>query len=282
MLRSLKDLKNYQIGATDGNIGHVKDFYFDDQRWVIRYIVVETGSWLSSRQVLVSPISIQRPDWLERTLPAAITQEQVKHSPSIDVDKPVSRQHEMEYLGYYGYPYYWEGGGIWGEGMYPYGMYPGYVGDASPNAPGDAADSDYAIAERTRHWNYDPHLRSCNEVVGYHVLAVDGEIGHVDALLVDDRTWAIRYIVVDTSRWWGTHKVLVSPQWIAEVRWADQSVSIDLSRDAIKGAPPYEGTDELNRQRETRLYEHYGRVGYWTDSRLRDPEPAYSGRDARC
>jgi hypothetical protein len=272
MLRSLKDLENYEIGATDGSIGHVKDFYFDDHRWVIRYLVVDAGTWLSSRKVLISPISIQRPNWAERMLPVAITKEQVRNSPSIDTDKPVSRQNEMDYLGHYGYPYYWDGAGIWGEGMYPYGMYPGYVGYASPSAERDEMESAYENAERARHWNDDPHLRSCKEVVGYHVHATDGEIGHVEALLVDEKTWAIRYIVVNTSNWGVGRKVLIAPQWITDVRWLDGSVAIDLSRDAVKDSPLYESTAELNRERESGIYAHYGRPGYWTDSRLREPE----------
>jgi hypothetical protein len=119
MLHSMKDLEGYTIGATDGVIGHVKDFYFDDEAWVIRYLVVETGAWLSSRRVLISPIAINEPNWSEKSFPAAITQEQVKNSPNIDTDKPVSRQHEIAYSGYYGYPYYWGGGGFWGNGVYP-------------------------------------------------------------------------------------------------------------------------------------------------------------------
>ena len=119
MLRSMKNLEDYAIRATDGIIGHVKDFYFDDEAWVIRYLVVDTGTWLSSRKVLISPISIGHPDWTDRVLPVSITKEQVKNSPDIDTQKPVSRQHEIQYLGYYGYPYYWGGAGLWGEGIDP-------------------------------------------------------------------------------------------------------------------------------------------------------------------
>src|SRR5665213_2117878 len=119
MLRSMKDLEGYAIRATDGDIGHVKDLYFDDDKWVIRYLVVETGTWLSSRKVLISPFAVGDPDWAARVLPVSITKEQVKNSPDIDTDKPVSRQHEMQYLGYYGYPYYWGGAGFWGAGVYP-------------------------------------------------------------------------------------------------------------------------------------------------------------------
>ena len=109
--RDLEVHKNYAISATDGQIGHVEDFYFDDDAWVVRYLVVDAGSWLSSRKVLISPISVQRPNWLERTLPVSISMEQVKTSPNIDTDKPVSRQNEEQYMGYYGYPYFWGGAG---------------------------------------------------------------------------------------------------------------------------------------------------------------------------
>ena len=119
MLRNTKDIENCVIGATDGIIGHVKDLYFDDEAWVIRYLVVDTGPWLSSRKVLISPIAISSPNWTEEILPVSITKEQVKNSPDIDTDKPVSRQHENAYMGYYGYPYYWDGAGLWGGGAYP-------------------------------------------------------------------------------------------------------------------------------------------------------------------
>ena len=119
MLRSMSDLENYAIGATDGSIGHVEDFYFDDQGWVIRYLVVKTGAWLAGRKVLISPIAVGEPNWTERVLPVAITKAQVKNSPDIDTDKPVSRQHEQDYTAYYGYPGYWGSTGMWGYGVLP-------------------------------------------------------------------------------------------------------------------------------------------------------------------
>ena len=119
MLRNVKDLEGCAIRATDGTIGHVTDLYFDDLTWAVRYLVVETGHWLASRKVLISPIAVGQPDWESRVLPVSITRSQVQLSPDIDTDKPVSRQHEMLYLGYYGYPYYWAGDGLWGQGSYP-------------------------------------------------------------------------------------------------------------------------------------------------------------------
>ena len=270
MLRSMKDLEQYAIGATDGPIGHVKDFYFDDEAWVIRYLVVETGSWLSSRKVLISPMSIRQPDWAGRRLPVAITRAQVENSPDIDTDKPVSRQHELEYLGYYGYPYYWGGEGLWGEGMSPYALLPLDPGVSRAVRRLDEAAA--ARAEREHLRNDDPHLRSCQAVVGYHIHASDGEIGHVSGLLVDEATWAIRYLVVNTSNWWLGHEVLIAPPWISGVHWSDRSVSVGLTRESVKNAPPYDSTAELNRQREESLYAHYGRNGYWAGSVVLEPE----------
>ena len=268
MLRTLADLENYEIGAIDGRIGHVKDFYFDDHDWVVRYLVVDAGTWLNSRKVLISPSAIHDPDWSHQRLPVSITKEQVKNSPSIDTDKPVSRQYEIDYSGYYGYPYYWGGYGIWGNDMYPFGVLAEYPDSNSMLAQHEQADDDFAAAQRARHRNDDPSLRSCKEVISYHIHASDGDIGHVESLLIDEKTWAIRYMVVNTSNWWVGRKVLIAPLWIEDVRWPDQSVSVNMTRDAIKGAPLYDASKELNRDLEIGLHEYYGRSGYWTDNRL--------------
>jgi hypothetical protein len=272
MLRSMQDLKAYTIGATDGPIGHVTDFYFDDERWVIRYLVVESGSWLASRKVLISPMSVGHPDWAAKSLPVAISRDQVKGSPDIDTDKPVSRQQEIDYLGYYDYPYYWEGAGLWGAGAYPNMTTPansGFVAIERPLLPPGASDS--ALAEVGRHEHDDPHLRSCVAVTGHEILARDGAIGQVSGFLVDEETWAIRYLVVDTSNWWIGHQVLVPPQWVTEVNWPRRQVSVQLDRDKVKFAPPYDPALPLDREQEIAIYRHYGRPAYWTA-----PEPATS------
>ncbi|MDP2027786.1 PRC-barrel domain-containing protein [Sulfuriferula sp.] len=236
MLRSMNDLEGYAIRATDGTIGHVKDFYFDDQAWIIRYLVVDTGTWLSSRKVLISPIAIGHPDWAEKVLPVSITKEQVKNSPDIDTEKPVSRQHEIDYFGYYGYPFYWGGAGIWGGGLYPDMMMPDYVGFES--IPHDE-DREGEGADAAQHQHDDPHLRSCKAVMDYHIEATDGDIGHVQGMLVDEETWAIQYLIVNTSNWWLGHQVLIAPQWIQDVSWSDATVSLNLTRQAVKEAPLY-------------------------------------------
>ncbi len=281
MLRNTQDIENDRISATDGEIGHVKDFYFDDDQWAVRYFVVDTGTWLKSRKVLISPISVHQPDWTGRTLPVSISQEQVRNSPGIDTDKPVSRQNEEQYLGYYGYPYYWGGGGLWGAGLYPYAMVPGYApGFGADRAQRDRDLEAYLREERARHRNDDPHLRSCKAVTGYHIHAKDGDIGHVAGFLVDDETWAIRYLVIDTSNWWVGHKVLIAPAWIKRVQWSDKTVDVDLSRESIKSAPLYDPALDWPRAQELDLYRHHGRSGYWADARADDKVDEKAGRRA--
>ncbi len=256
MLRTVKDLQGYAIRATDGVIGEVVDFFFDDKDWAIRYLVVDAGTWLVGREVLISPVAVGHPDWSAQLIPATLTKEQVQHSPDIDTRKPVSRQHEAQYLAYYQYPLYWGGAGLWGMGAYPGSLSTEDVVSVEMKARRDA--------ELAADASEDVHLRSCKAVMGHHIQATDGEIGHVENFLVDDHTWAIRYLVVDTSNWWGGRHVLVAPEWIQDVSWSDARVSVDLTRQAVKEAPAYDSAEPLDRQREIAIYKHYGRPGYWT------------------
>jgi sporulation protein YlmC with PRC-barrel domain len=266
MLRSVKDMEDYSIEAPDGIVGRVRDLYFDDESWVIRYLVVETGEWLSKRRVLISPIAIREANWPEKRLFVSITQAQVKNSPNIDTHKPVSRQHEIGYLGYYGYPYYWGGGGLWGAGLYPGMMLSsaGY-GGATPEhrqVQAQMVPIDAEMGAKQRRSD-DPHLRSGNEVMRYYVHATDGDIGHIQNLIVDEKTWAIRYLIVNTSNWWLGHEVLIAPQWIDDINWAESTVTVGLTRQAVRHSPTYDATIPLDREQETELHGHYGRHGYW-------------------
>jgi hypothetical protein len=273
MLRDIKEMEGFAIGATDGPIGEVRDFYFDDEAWVIRYFIVETGTWHSGRRVLVSPMSIGQADWSEKLLPAAITKDQVKNGPDIDTDKPVSRQHEMGYSGYYGYPNYWGSGGLWGAGIYPDVLQSGYrIGD--PNDGNQPArlllkTKSKDKAGETRRQN-DLHLRSVNDVMRYYVHATDGDIGHVEGILVEDKTWAIRYIVVNTSNWWLGHQVLIAPEWIDHITWENSKVVVALTRQMVKDAPAYDPKEPLHREQEKILHAHYGQRGYWPLEAERD------------
>ena len=257
MLFSMRSLKGYTVTASDGAVGKVQDGLFDDQAWVIRYVVVDAGSWLSSRQVLVSPYAMDTPDTEAKNLPVHISKEQVKNSPGIDTHPSVSRQHEMEFSRYYGYPYYWGGEGLWGDSVYLSSVSDRTALASSSYARDNAAQAAAATAS-------DPHLRSSTEVLGYHIHALDGELGHVSDVLVEADSWAIRYLVVSTSNWWLGHEVLVPPQWIVGVSWEDRIVDLNVSREKIQGAPRFESTMELNRQQELAFFRHHERPAYWS------------------
>ena len=252
MLKNASHLKGLVIRATDGEIGTVDQLYFDDETWAIRYLIVETGGWLGGRRVLISPISVVHTDWQAKRLDVALTKKRVENSPDINTDKPVSRQHEAAYLGYYGYPNYWGGTFLWGPGYYPSGL-----------ATEVAASKETQALERIQKESADSHLRSTAAVTGYHIEAMDGEIGHVAGFFMDDETWAIRYIEVATRNWWPGKKVLVSPAWIQKVSWVDSKVYVGLYRDAIQTAPLFVDSVPLTREYEDRLYRHYGQPPYW-------------------
>jgi hypothetical protein len=258
MLRSIKDMEGSTIGAADGIIGRVRDFYFDDEAWVIRYLVVDASEGQPQRSVLISPISICQPNWSERIIPVSLTRKQVADSPDIDTDKPVSRQQEMGYLGYYGYGSYWGGGGLWGASLYPDVLQAGLQHRESRT---DKVINTEGVVGQHEH--DDPHLRSCNAVGRYYVHARDGDLGHVAGFLVEEMSWAIRYLIVNTSNWWLGHEVLIAPQWIDHVDWAECTVSVGLTREAIKRSPPYDSAALLDREQEVGIHTHYGRTGYW-------------------
>lgn len=258
MLRTMKDLLGYALSATDGVIGDVKDFYFDDQSWVVRYLIVDTGTWLSSRKVLVSPLSIAGPSSTGKVFLSSLTRDQVKNSPDIDTDKPVSRQHEVQHLDYYGQPKYWEGVGLAG------GIYPSWLTGFHNrgNAAEDPCSQQGGIRgadQANQGSNAHPHLRSYNAVLQYHLHASDGELGYVEDMLVNEKTWAVRYMVVTTSSWWFGHQVLIAPPWIKNVSWPERTVTVDLGREAVKLAPPYDSSVPLDPELELRIFEHYGR-----------------------
>ena len=179
----------------------------------------------------------------------ALNRERIKSSPNVDLAKPVSRQNEEEFLQYYGWPYY-GGSGMWGLYDYP------QMQLSTPIA-------------QTRDPNADPHLRSMNEVTGYHVRGRDGEIGHIQDFIWDDRTWAIRYLVIDTSNWWTGRHVLVAPRWIDNVSWAEKKVTIDLPRELIKLSPEWKPKDAVSRDYEQRLHAYYSRPAYWVEEERR-------------
>lgn len=247
MLNKAKTLKGYKLDGRDGEIGKVEEFYFDDRHWTIRYLVADTGSWLTSRQVLISPYALLTVNKEEQHITIDLTKKQIEASPSLNSDKPVSRQFEEAYYGYYGWPMYWDGPDVWG---------------ASPHIMRDRENLRKSISV-VKGWN--PYLHSTRDVSGHYIQATDGEIGHVEDFIIDDETWAIRYLIIDTENWWPGKKVLVSPQWIERVSWDELKVFISLSREAIKQSPEYTEESLLTRDYETKLHGHYNRQAYWVD-----------------
>lgn len=263
MLRTTDSLKGYAIRATDNDLGEIEELFFDDERWGIRYLVVKTGSWFNRRRVLISPHSITGFDDHTEAVVVSLTREQVENSPDIDTHQPVSRQMEQEHATYYGYGAYWLGPYLWGAGRHPLAGLP----DPDMVPPGGGASA--LDAERvppgpqTEH-DSDVHLRSSDDVQNYAIEGKDGDIGHVEAFLFDDESWAIRYLIVDTRNWWpGGRKTVVAIQWISDISWTESAVRVDLTREQIKSSPEYDENAQLDRDYETRLHDHYGFRGYW-------------------
>lgn len=258
MLRKVKDLQGYSLQATDGELGKVKDVFFDDEKWAIRYLVVETGSWLNSRRVLISPYSIAGIDADDALITVRLTQDQVKNSPDIDTHQPVSRQMEGDFSSYYGLGNYWLGPELWGAGMRPM---PG-DGAAALGSPAPARAE--ALLQQVSDNPEDYHLRSADNVEGHHIQGTDEEIGHVEDFVFDDETWALRYFVVDTRNWWpGGRKVLVAVHWIDRIDWAESLVYVNLTRERIRNSPELDPNRPLERSDENTLHLHYGMRNYW-------------------
>lgn len=247
MLFKAKAFKKYKLNAKDGEIGHVEEFYFDDKHWAVRYLIADTGNWLSERRVLISPYSLTSVNVEEKNINVNLSKKQIEESPSLETNRPVSHQFEMAYYGYYGLPVYWYGGYMWGA--YP------YINRESEKWKEGK--------QQTKTW--DPHLHCTNDVIGHHIQATDGEIGHVEDFIIDDNNWAIRYLIIDTKNWWPGKKILISPQWIDHISWDELKVFVNISREMVLQSPEYTEDSLVTREYELKLHHHYDSRGYWED-----------------
>lgn len=247
MLRSVNEIIGYRLFIKEEDIGKCDDLLFDDRWWTIRHMVADTGGWIIGNQVLVSPLLIKKPDWKTRHILLNITKEQLENCPSPMTDEPVSREHERKLFRYYGYHYYWTGTNLWGAGLYPAAVLP------SIDDP-DALESAEDVSDQ------ENHLRSFREVKGYHIKAVDGKIGHVEDFILEDETWALRYLIVDTRNWFpGGKKVILSLDWVKSVSWNSSVFEVDLLKDQIQKSPEFDPSQPVNVEVEARLYDYYGR-----------------------
>ena len=252
MQRSFNHIRGYAIQASDGEIGSLRDFYFDDQSTMIRYFVVDTGTWLPGRRVLLAPAAVGGIDADRSALVTGLTRQQVEDSPPVETEKPVSRQQELELHTYYGWQPYWTVPPLAGS-LAPY-WGPAMPGTAYPR-PGEARVAEKVAARE----HSDPHLRSAREVEGYHVAATDGEIGHVEDFLIDDRDWAIHLLGIDTRNWLPGRKVVISPAWLHGIDWSRERIHVDLTRQQIKDSPEYDTAMIPDESYLEQLAAHYGR-----------------------
>lgn len=216
MLHNIRELYGHRIAALDDDIGHVADFYFDDKIWVIRYLVVDTGTWLPGRLVLLSPHAFGKWDQVEKTLHVKLQKKQIKNCPSIELHKPVSRQYETEFYNYYGWPFYWNGGAVWGLGGYPVVLPP-------------SKDEMEAHLQQHQHRD-DKHLQSAKSVTDYQIQALDEVVGQLSGFLVNDRSWAIRDLVVETGHWYSGKEILISSNKVERISYEESKVYVNLTK----------------------------------------------------
>ena len=218
MLHSIQQRYGEKLRATDGEIGHVRDFYLDDKNdWAVRYLVADTGRWLSGRLVLISPHALGHLIPQGKVILVNLTREQIEKSPSIDEHKPLSRQYEEEYHRHYGYLYYAEAWPLWGLAEYPVMAPPPPVADA-------------------RKGGVDSHLRSARFIKGYKVEASDGVIGQLVDFMIDGRTWTVREIVVESGHWYSGKQIRIPTGKISGVSYDESTVYVDATRAAIAEA----------------------------------------------
>lgn len=240
-------LEGFEMGASDGSIGKCSDFLFDDRSWVIRYLVVNTRNWLLGRKVLISPISVSEIDVVTRLVNIDLRREQIKNSPPLDSDSPVSRQYEIVFNRYYNWPDYWEGSEIWGE-------------DAHPRT----LNSQKELLELEESDEDGSNLRSTSEVAGYRIHARDDDIGYVEDFLVSEDSWHIRYLVIDTSKWRPDSKrVIVHPNWVESVDWAGRSVMVKMTKEQIENSPEYDSKIPVHRYFEKSIFDYFKFPYYW-------------------
>ena len=249
-------LKGYAIEASDGRIGAVSDFLFDDRSWAIRWMVVDTGTWLAGRKTLIHPSAITSPDYALHEIAVRLTRQQVKDSPDILSDAPVSRQMETNLYGHYGWDPLWVGGNYLAN--YASGM-----GGAFEPAEG-RFDAGLLEAGRAASGasDSDPRLRSLTSVIGYHIQASDGPIGHVESFLVDDESWTIRYLIIDTKNWWPGRHVVMSPYAVRGISWTDRDVTLNVSQAAVEASPVWDPATMIHQAYEEDLHRHYGWPGH--------------------
>lgn len=276
MLHKITDLKSYSLQATDGEIGSISDLYFDQESWVALYLVVDVGSWWESNEVLLVPEVIESVDAESQTLMVNITREQVRNSPDVTSDMPLSREKETLLHRHYGWQPYWTG---------PVAGVPGLTSPtlrapvADTAVPADELETPKNVDEPRTLINEENTMRSAAEIVGYSLKAVDGNVGDVEDFIIDDSFWVMRYIIVNTGTWLSGKSVLLAPGWIEAIDWLASRVSVDLTQQSIEHSPQYDPDVAVSRTYEKRLYEHYQKPQYWEKTVVSEEVELLLGKD---
>jgi uncharacterized protein YrrD len=255
MLQAISALKGFAIEASDGRMGTAADFLFDDVSWRVRWLVVDCGSWLKGRKVLISTSAISYADVEDGECEVELTKAQVEGSPELLEHQPVSQQVQSRLYGYYGWDPLWDEapnlGAAPGEMASPLRAPPALSAQTREGPLDEAAVSEEA----------DDHLHSVFEVIGYHIDAIDGEIGHVEDFMFDNEDWRLRYLIVDTSNWWFGKRVLISTHAVKAIVRSDRQVHLDVSREQVQSSPPWDPLAAFDPAYAARLHSHYGWPG---------------------
>lgn len=262
MLRSIKDIFGYPIEAIDDSVGKVADCLFDDRHWRLRYIVVDTARWLPGRKVIISPLHARQPElgWQGRHFPINLTKQQIKDSPELAEDAPVSAQYEEEYAKHFQQvPPYWAGPYAWGLGPMPL-----YYGDTPTieQPPSEAQEQHARNLKKIEH----SHLRSAHEIINYEISAADDTFGHVEDFILDDENWRLSYLVVATRNWLPGKKFLIDIDWVENFNWTQKTAAVNLTRSQIEQSPQYDSKAPINRDYENTIYDYYGRPRPWEEA----------------
>jgi sporulation protein YlmC with PRC-barrel domain len=262
MLRGAKEFQGDAICARDGDLGKVRTLYFDEEEWRIYSMVVETGAWFAGRHLLIPSDVLGDLDQEHQRLTVELTQEDIRNSPEAPKHQASFMEDSRVIQRYSGCNVYWSSDPCVLQSVAsPPASIP------IPAAPLTGAALTGAALELADRQSRGAPLHSTRDLMGYAIQATDGEIGHVEDVVIDTATWHIRYLVVDTQNGWPTKKILISPRWIHQVHWDTLQVAVELRRDRIKKSPEFDASAPPDRDYEVRLFDHYGRPSYWSEER---------------
>ncbi|WP_198507846.1 PRC-barrel domain-containing protein [Bacillus sp. FJAT-45037] len=268
MLLRAKDLKSYSMLASDGELGSLDDFYFDSDTATIRYFVGDTRTWFFGGKVLLSPLSFSNIDRDNERIAVKATKDQIKDSPKPEEHEPVTRKYEKQLSTYYGWEGYWGGADrprdMTGFQAHAPMMPPIFNPEVPRNQEEQRLQADAATVKDTE-FDQDQHLISVEDIKGYTVYSKGGEVGKIHDCVIDDKTWKIRYFVVNVGGFFNKELVLVSVEWLTDVDWKSHIITVGLDNELIENAPELESGQVITVEDETKLHVHYNRPTYWQE-----------------